>query len=49
MGNNGMLGPEHHPMKLLYGYSIAAGSEPETRYDEVSGPRLPRRAGPLAE
>ena len=29
------LGAEHHPMKFLYGYSLAAELRPETRYDEV--------------
>src|SRR3954451_5785485 len=35
MGNNGIwaLGP--HPMKFLYGYSVAAELRPETRYDEL--------------
>ncbi len=35
MGNNGIWGLEHHPMKFLYGYSLAAELRPETRYDEV--------------
>jgi acetolactate synthase-1/2/3 large subunit len=35
MGNNGIWALEHHPMKFLYGYSIAAELRPETRYDEV--------------
>ena len=35
MGNNGIWALEHHPMKMLYGYSIAAELRPETRYDEV--------------
>ncbi len=35
MGNNGIWALEHHPMKLLYGYSLAAELRPETRYDEV--------------
>ncbi|HVC08231.1 MAG TPA: acetolactate synthase [Solirubrobacterales bacterium] len=33
MGNNGIWGLEHHPMKFLYGYSVAAELRPETRYD----------------
>jgi acetolactate synthase-1/2/3 large subunit len=35
MGNNGIWGLEHHPMKFLYGYSVAAKLQPETRYDEL--------------
>ena len=35
MGNNGIWGLEHHPMKFLYGYSVAAELQPETRYDEL--------------
>ena len=35
MGNNGIWALEHHPMKFLYGYSIAAELRPETRYDEM--------------
>jgi acetolactate synthase-1/2/3 large subunit len=35
MGNNGIWALEHHPMKFLYGYSVAAELQPETRYDEV--------------
>ena len=35
IGNNGIWALEHHPMKFLYGYSLAAELEPETRYDEV--------------
>ncbi|MGZ5357606.1 MAG: acetolactate synthase [Solirubrobacterales bacterium] len=35
VGNNGIWALEHHPMKFLYGYSLAAELEPETRYDEV--------------
>ncbi len=35
MGNNGIWALEHHPMKMLYGYSLAAELRPETRYDEV--------------
>ncbi len=35
MGNNGIWALEHHPMKFLYGYSVAAELRPETRYDEM--------------
>jgi acetolactate synthase I/II/III large subunit len=35
MGNNGIWALEHHPMKFLYGYSLAAELRPETRYDQV--------------
>jgi acetolactate synthase-1/2/3 large subunit len=35
MGNNGIWGLEHHPMKFLYGYSVAAELQPETRYDKM--------------
>ena len=35
MGNNGIWALEHHPMKMLYGYSVAAELRPETRYDEL--------------
>jgi acetolactate synthase I/II/III large subunit len=35
VGNNGIWALEHHPMKFLYGYSIAAELEPERRYDQV--------------
>jgi acetolactate synthase-1/2/3 large subunit len=35
MGNNGIWALEHHPMKFLYGYSMAAELRPETRYDEL--------------
>jgi acetolactate synthase-1/2/3 large subunit len=35
MGNNGIWALEHHPMKFLYGYSVAAALTPETRYDEL--------------
>ncbi|MBI4730396.1 MAG: acetolactate synthase [Acidobacteria bacterium] len=34
-GNNGIWGLEKHPMRLLYGYDVAAELRPETRYDEV--------------
>ena len=36
IGNNGIWALEHHPMKFLYGYSIAAELRPETRYDKVA-------------
>jgi len=36
IGNNGIWALEHHPMKFLYGYSVAAELRPETRYDEVA-------------
>jgi acetolactate synthase I/II/III large subunit len=35
MGNNGIWGLEHHPMKFLYGYSVAAELRPETPYEKV--------------
>jgi acetolactate synthase I/II/III large subunit len=35
MGNNGIWALEHHPMMFLYGYSVAAKLQPETRYDEL--------------
>jgi acetolactate synthase-1/2/3 large subunit len=35
MGNNGIWGLEHHPMKFLYGYSVAAELQPETRYEQL--------------
>jgi acetolactate synthase I/II/III large subunit len=35
MGNNGIWGLEHHPMEFLYGYSVAAKLQPETRYDQL--------------
>ncbi|HWC48147.1 MAG TPA: acetolactate synthase [Solirubrobacterales bacterium] len=35
MGNNGIWALEHHPMQFLYGYSVAAKLQPETRYDEL--------------
>jgi acetolactate synthase-1/2/3 large subunit len=34
-GNNGIWGLEKHPMKLLYGYDVAADLQPECRYDDV--------------
>ena len=36
IGNNGIWALEHHPMKFLYGYSVAAELRPETRYDKVA-------------
>ncbi len=36
IGNNGIWGLEHHPMKFLYGYSVAAELRPATRYDQVA-------------
>src|SRR5215218_6836181 len=36
MGNNGIWALEHHPMKFLYGYSVAAELRPETRYTSWS-------------
>src|SRR3954447_7452891 len=36
IGNNGIWALEHHPMKFLYGYSMAAELTPGTRYDEVA-------------
>jgi acetolactate synthase I/II/III large subunit len=35
IGNNGIWGLEHHPMKFLYGYSVAAELRPGTRYDQM--------------
>ncbi len=35
MGNNGIWALEHHPMKFLYGYSVAAELRPGTRYDKM--------------
>ncbi len=35
LGNNGIWALEHHPMKFLYGYSVAAELRPETRYEEM--------------
>jgi len=36
IGNNGIWALEHHPMKFLYGYSMAAELRQGTRYDEVT-------------
>ena len=35
IGNNGIWALEYHPMRFLYGYSMAAELRPATRYDEV--------------
>jgi acetolactate synthase-1/2/3 large subunit len=35
MGNNGIWALEHHPMKFLYGYSVAAELQPETPYEQM--------------
>jgi acetolactate synthase I/II/III large subunit len=35
MGNNGIWALEHHPMKFLYQYSMAAELQPETRYEQM--------------
>jgi acetolactate synthase-1/2/3 large subunit len=35
MGNNGIWALEHHPMKFLYGYSVAAELRPETHYEQM--------------
>jgi thiamine pyrophosphate-dependent acetolactate synthase large subunit-like protein len=35
MGNNGIWGLEHHPMKFLYGYSVAAELRPATPYEQM--------------
>jgi acetolactate synthase-1/2/3 large subunit len=34
-GNNGIWGLEKHPMKLLYGYDVAADLQPALKYDDV--------------
>jgi acetolactate synthase-1/2/3 large subunit len=34
-GNNGIWGLEKHPMKMLYGYDVAADLQPECGYDRV--------------
>jgi acetolactate synthase I/II/III large subunit len=36
VGNNGIWALEKHPMETLYGYSVAAELQPETRYDTVA-------------
>jgi acetolactate synthase-1/2/3 large subunit len=35
MGNNGIWALEKHPMEAIYGYSVAADLQPETRYDQL--------------
>lgn len=35
MGNNGAWGLEKQPMRMLYGYDVAADLAPGTRYDQV--------------
>jgi acetolactate synthase-1/2/3 large subunit len=35
VGNNGIWGLEKHPMRMLYGYDVAADLQPACRYDEV--------------
>jgi acetolactate synthase-1/2/3 large subunit len=35
MGNNGIWALEHHPMKFLYQYSVAAELRPETPYERM--------------
>jgi acetolactate synthase-1/2/3 large subunit len=35
IGNNGIWALEHHPMTMLYGYSVVAELRPGTRYDQV--------------
>jgi acetolactate synthase-1/2/3 large subunit len=35
-GNNGIWGLEKHPMRMLYGYDVAADLQPGCRYDEVA-------------
>jgi acetolactate synthase I/II/III large subunit len=36
IGNNGIWALEHHPMKFLYGYSVAAELRQGTRYDTIA-------------
>ncbi len=36
VGNNGIWALEKHPMEALYGYSVVADLQPETRYDTVA-------------
>ncbi len=36
VGNNGIWALEKHPMEALYGYSVVAELQPETRYDTVA-------------
>ncbi len=35
VGNNGTWGLEKHPMRMLYGYDVAADLRPETEYDAI--------------
>lgn len=35
VGNNGIWGLEKHPMKMIYGYDVAADLNQDARYDEV--------------
>jgi acetolactate synthase-1/2/3 large subunit len=35
-GNNGIWGLEKHPMRMLYGYDVAADLQPRCRYDRVA-------------
>jgi acetolactate synthase I/II/III large subunit len=35
VGNNGIWGLEKHPMRMLYGWDVAADLQPQCRYDEV--------------
>jgi acetolactate synthase-1/2/3 large subunit len=35
MGNNGIWALEHHPMKFVYGYSVAAELRPATPYEKM--------------
>jgi acetolactate synthase-1/2/3 large subunit len=35
-GNNGIWGLEKHPMRILYGYDVAADLQPQCRYDRVA-------------
>ena len=35
VGNNGIWGLEKHPMRMLYGYDVAADLQPGCRYDQV--------------
>lgn len=35
LGNNGIWGLEKHPMKMMYGYDVAADLQPGLRYDDV--------------
>ncbi|CAN5563359.1 acetolactate synthase [soil metagenome] len=36
IGNNGIWALEHHPMKFLYGYSVAAELRPGTPYEKIA-------------